>query len=47
MRNDIKFDHFWEKVEAVRISVDVVGLAIPRKRKVPKQFQVEAPFQSL
>ena len=40
MRNDIKFDHFWEKVEAVRINVDVVEPAVPRKRKVPERFQV-------
>eukprot|EP00731_Ephydatia_muelleri_P031791 Em0023g298a len=40
MRNDIKFDHFGEKVEAVRINVDVVGPAVPRKRKVQVRFQV-------
>lgn len=40
MRNYIKFDHFWERVEVVRISADVIGPAIPRKRKVPKRFQV-------
>ena len=40
MRNDIKFDHFWEKVEAVRINVDAVEPAVPRKRKVPEKFQV-------
>ena len=37
MRNDIKFGHFWERVEAVRISVSVVGPAI---WKMPKWFQV-------
>ena len=40
MRNDIKFDHFGEKVEAVRINVDVVEPAVPRKMKVPEKFQV-------
>ena len=36
MRNDSKFDHFWENVEVhiVRINVDVVEPAVPRKRKV-------------
>ena len=41
MKNDITpFDHIWERGEAVRTNVDVVGPAVPRKRKVPEWFQV-------
>ena len=40
MRTDECFSHFWEYLESRRSSVDVSSPVLPRRRKVPRQFEV-------
>ena len=41
MRNDKFFDLFWDYVEKSRTLVDVSLPTLPRRRKVPRRFEVE------
>ena len=40
MRSDESFDVFWDYVEQRRASVDVPSPTLPRRRKVPRRFEV-------
>ncbi|XP_062503892.1 zinc finger MYM-type protein 1-like [Corticium candelabrum] len=41
MRSDECFDIFWKYVERKRLSLQVPSPTLPRRRKVPRQFEVE------
>ena len=40
IRTESNFDLFWEKVDKLRSSVTVSSPRLPRKRRVPKQYDM-------
>jgi hypothetical protein len=43
IRNDDSFDLFWEKVNKIASDLDVDDPVLPRRRKVPRRFEGDAP----
>ena len=39
IRSEVGFDLFWEKMNTMAGDVDVSKLVLPRRRKMPKQFE--------